>query len=208
MERAAAVGVKTMLAVGTDPDDSARAVAAAGKLQGVYAAVGIHPQLAHIYRPEDVNRLEGIVTDRVWQWGRRVRSYRAAGSASEQEKIFIAHMGLARRLNLPIVIHDREAHDLTVAILDRAGGLGVGRRVSLLLGRCGSRMDGGDRGFLVSIPGVITYRRAQTLRTWCEQSPWRRSSWRPTPLTLRRSRRGADGTSPRSWCVPWRRSQG
>jgi TatD DNase family protein len=165
MERAAAVGVKTMLAVGTDPDDSARAVAAAGKLQGVYAAVGIHPQLAHIYRPEDVNRLEGIVTDRVVAVGETgFDLYRAAGSASEQEKIFIAHMGLARRLNLPIVIHDREAHDLTVAILDRAGGWESGGVFHCFSGDVDLAWTVVNRGFLVSIPGVITYRRAQTLR--------------------------------------------
>jgi TatD DNase family protein len=133
----------------------------------VFFILGVHPHEAKDFAADTPERLRAafageprlaalgeIGLDFFWDHSPRER----------QAQVFRAQLLLARDLDLPVVVHSRDALEETFAILDKAGF--AGRR---LLWHC---FGGGpklarrilDRGWHVSIPGPVTYRRAEALR--------------------------------------------
>lgn len=163
--RAVSAGLTAMLTVGIDPKDSKVAVAMASSNELVYASVGIHPQMASRFGPDDVYRLEGLCTPRTLAVGETgFDLYRSPQTRNEQEEIFKAHIVLAKRLGLPLVIHDRDAHDETVAVLDESEGWDAGGVFHCFSGDVELARKVVENGFLVSIPGVVTYHNADKLK--------------------------------------------
>ena len=121
--RARDAGVTTILNVGTgDPQSGAfeRAVELAEKHQGVYAAIGVHPHDAKLFDDRAEQRLIDLVrqSQRVIAWGEIGLDYHYDHSPREvQQEVFRRQLRLARSLELPLVIHSREADDDTIAIL-------------------------------------------------------------------------------------------
>lgn len=165
MDRAASAGIRTMLAVGIDPKDCARAVQTARTYPGVYVAVGIHPQNGGKHTREDVFALSSLHADKVVAVGETgFDLYRTPHSAEDQEDLFRAHIELAQHMRLPIVIHDREAHRQTMHVLDDTGAWGLGGVFHCFSGDADLARTVVRKGFLVSIPGVVTFRNASPMR--------------------------------------------
>jgi TatD DNase family protein len=102
MDRAASAGIRTMLAVGIDPKDCARAVQTACTYPGVYVAVGFHPQNGGKHTREDVFALSSLHADKVVAVGETgFDLYRTPHSAEDQEDLFRAHIELAQHMRLP-----------------------------------------------------------------------------------------------------------
>ncbi len=175
LERARRCGVATLMCVGVDPEDSRRAIDVATHFRGVWASVGIHPQLALSYGPAQVRDLAAQVQS---SGGRVVAVgetgfdlYRTPKSAPQQEALFIAHIELARRLGLPLIIHDREAHTQTLRVLDAHTAWSLGGVIHCFSGDRALAENVTDRGFLLSVSGVVTYRRAERLREAVAHTP-------------------------------------
>jgi TatD DNase family protein len=178
IERARAAGVTPLLNVGTgDPRSGAfeRAVALADQDSEVYAAVGVHPHDAKLYDPEAEDRLITLVKThrRVVAWGEVGLDYHYDHSPRDiQRAVFRRQLQVARTLNLPVIIHAREADDDTISILgetpwgdDRAGvmhcfggSLEMARRAI-------------DLGFFISFSGTLTFKKADDLRNTAEKLP-------------------------------------
>ena len=134
ISRARDAGVGTMLNVGTgDPHSGAfeRAVELAEKHQDIYAAVGVHPHDAKLFDDRVEQRLLDLAkhSQRVIAWGEIGLDYHYDHSPRDvQREVFRRQLRLARLLELPVIIHSREANDDTIAILgeEMAGGT-VGR---------------------------------------------------------------------------------
>src|SRR5215218_8848939 len=120
--RAREAGVRAILNVGTgDPHGGnfERAVAAAEKYEGVYAAVGVHPHDAKLYA-EAAERLllEFVRSRRVVALGEIGLDYHYDNSPREvKREVFGRQLRLARQEGLPVIIHSREADDDTLEIL-------------------------------------------------------------------------------------------
>lgn len=166
MERAAAGGIRAMLAVGIDPKDSAAALNVACAYQGVYVSIGIHPQNGGRYTKADVLGLKGMYKKEyvvaVGETGFDL--YRSPDSFDAQRDLFLAHIELARELKLPLVIHDRSAHEQTMSLLDETDAWGIGGVFHCFSGDTALARTVVSKGFLVSIPGVVTFKNAATLR--------------------------------------------
>src|SRR5262245_18240409 len=121
--RARAAGVTTMLNVGTgDPHSGAfeRAVALAEKHREIYCAIGIHPHDAKLFDEKAEERLINLAKQsaRVVAWGEIGLDYHYDHSPRDvQREVFRRQLQIARSLNLPVVIHSREADDHTISIL-------------------------------------------------------------------------------------------
>src|SRR5262245_33659516 len=121
--RAREAGVTAMLNVGTgDPDSGAfeRAVELAEKHPAVYAAIGVHPHDAKLFDDDAERRLVGLVKQsrQIIAWGEIGLDYHYDHSPREvQREVFGRQLRVARDLNLPVIIHSREADDDTIAIL-------------------------------------------------------------------------------------------
>src|ERR1700730_1423425 len=126
--RAREAGVTTMLVVGTgDPHSDAikRAAGLAEKQQGVYAAVGVHPHDSKLFDSIAEQHLIDLVrqSKRVIAWGEIGLDYHYDHSPRDvQREVFRRQLRIARDLDLPVVIHSREANDDTINILREEWG--------------------------------------------------------------------------------------
>lgn len=124
LERARAAGIGRMLCPAMDRQSSEACVELARHYDGIYAAVGIHPQEAGRVQPGDIEAIRRMAEQEpsVVAIGEVGLDYHYDTPARDtQKEIFIEMIGLARDLDLPIDIHDREAHGDTMEILRRYG---------------------------------------------------------------------------------------
>lgn len=165
MDRSIDTGVSSMLLVGIDPDDSKMALHTADNYRGCYAAIGIHPQLADSYTPEDVYGLSELAQEpKVIGIGETgFDLFYNPETEDRQKDMFLAHLELARQVQLPIIIHERDAHDKTVMLLDESGGWSSGGVFHCFSGDVSLARKVLDEGFYVSVSGVVTFKNAQKL---------------------------------------------
>jgi TatD DNase family protein len=173
LDRALSSGITHMLLVGIDDEDSQKAIEAASSREGLYASVGIHPQNAGTFSPQDVLSLERLVEGNkvvaVGETGYDL--YRTPESEALQKELFKAHISLARKLSLPLIIHDRDAHGQTLALMDECEAWSLGGVFHCYSGDVGMASRILDKGFFISIPGVVTYKTAEVLRDVVSMCP-------------------------------------
>ncbi len=169
LRRAREAGVELMLAIGTGggPADLEVATRLAERHEAVYATVGIHPHDAEKADLASLDRLAGLCGHpKVVAVGEIGLDYHYDNSPREkQREVFVDQMQIARQARKPIVIHTRDAWEDTVELLNThwlPGGLrGI---LHCFSGDAGQAQESLDLGFLVSFAGVVTFRRAETLR--------------------------------------------
>jgi TatD DNase family protein len=179
--RAREAGVVAILNVGTgDPHSGEleRAVEVAGRYEGVYAAVGVHPHDARLFDDGAAEHVRELAraSERVIAWGEIGLDYHYDNSPRDvQREVFARQLRIARELNLPVIIHSREADDETVEILraewsdaERGGimhcfGGGYEMAASVL-----------ELGFMISFAGNVTFKKAEALREVARRIPLER----------------------------------
>jgi TatD DNase family protein len=180
VERAIDAGVAAMLNVGTgDPhsDDFRKAVAVAEKYDNVYASVGVHPHDAKLYDDAAENHLVNLIrsSEKVIAWGEIGLDYYYDHSPRDlQREIFRRQIEKAKELELPIIVHSRDADDDTLEILYST--LSEKTESEKLKGKNGPGIMhcfGGTPemaeklmalGFLISFAGNVTFKKAENLR--------------------------------------------
>lgn len=176
--RARDAGVTAMLNVGTgDPHSGAfeRAVDLAEKHEGIYAAVGVHPHDARLFDGVAVQKLVDLVKEskRVIAWGEIGLDYHYDHSPREvQREVFRRQLRLARSVQLPVVIHSREADDDTISILrDELAGYERGGVMHCFGGSLTMAQSALKLGFFISFAGNVTFKKAEPLREVARQLP-------------------------------------
>lgn len=164
LERAFAGGVARLICPGTDLPTSASAVALARRHPGViFAGVGVHPHDAAGFSDATLAELRQLATApevvAIGEIG--LDFYRNLAPADEQHRAFAAQVALAREVDLPIIVHNREAHD---AIMEHLRPLGATRGVwHCFIGDQRMARDGLDCGMYLSFAGPVTYPANTTL---------------------------------------------
>jgi TatD DNase family protein len=122
VERATAAGVARMINVGYDLPSSRASVELAGSFPQVYATAGFQPHYAETTAPEDLDRLrELLALPKVVALGEIGLDYHHDRAPRPAQRDFFAkQLALAAQLEMPVVIHSREAHADTVAVLGAA----------------------------------------------------------------------------------------
>ena len=179
--RAVDAGVTAMLNVGTgDPQSGAfeRAVELSQKHQEVHCAIGVHPHDAKLFDEAAEQRLVDLAkgSSRVIAWGEIGLDYHYDHSPRDvQRKVFRRQLRIARSLNLPVIIHSREANDDTIQIVreeltgyDRAGVL------HCFGGTLEMAREAIELGFYISFAGTLTFKKADDLREIARQLPLER----------------------------------
>ena len=177
VQRAREAGVAAMLNVGTgDPhsDDFRKAIAVAERYENVYASVGVHPHDAKLYDDKAEAHLIDLATSskKVIAWGEIGLDYYYDHSPRDvQREVFRRQIRVAKELNLPIIIHSRDADDETVEILrEECGptnadeGVGVPGIMHCFGGTPEMAMALLPLGFLISFAGNVTFKKAGNLR--------------------------------------------
>ncbi len=165
---AADLGVARIIAIGIDWPSSAAAVEIAGRFPGVFAAVGIHPHQAAEAGDNDYARLAALAErpeNKVVGYGEIGLDYAKNYAPRDlQVKEFARQLGLAQDLRLPVIIHDRDAHDDTMRLLREAAPFPAGGVMHCFSGDCKLARQVINLGFHISIPGIVTFKNAETLQ--------------------------------------------
>src|SRR5690242_4795923 len=123
IRRANEAGVGIMLNVGTgDPysGDFERAINVGEQCDNIYSAIGIHPHDAKLYDDAVEEHLLKLIdsSDSVIAWGEIGLDFYYDHSPRDiQVEVFRRQISKARELDLPIIVHSRDANDETVDIL-------------------------------------------------------------------------------------------
>jgi len=166
LQRAEDVGVRAIVSVGIDVASSKRAVALAEKYDRIYATVGIHPHDAAKINDQDYEELKFLATHpKVVAYGEigldMVKQY---APAADQLHHFERQVDLAKELGLPLVIHDREAHEKVISVLRQSAPFPAGGVMHCFSGDLRLAEQSLELGFYVSVPGIVTFAKAETLQ--------------------------------------------
>src|SRR6478672_7504741 len=119
LARAREAGIRGFVVPGTKLDDAPEAVAVAHKHDDVWAAVGFHPHEAKDCDDAAFATIEQLSTDpRVVAIGEIGLDYHYMHSPREtQREVLLRHIALAKKRDLPVIIHNRESNDDMLELL-------------------------------------------------------------------------------------------
>jgi len=171
--RAAEAGVREIATVGIDLKESRKAVKIAQAHEGIYAVVGVHPHEAKTLSPRVLKELESLAKEeKVVAYGEiGLDFYRNLSPSGVQVQAFRQQIQLAKNLGLPIVIHDREAHEETLRVLKEEKAEDVGGILHCFSGDVRMAWDCIAMGFLISIPGTVTFKNAKKIQEVAREIP-------------------------------------
>ena len=166
LARAQEAGVTTFITIGCDLATSRSAVALAHRHPFVYATVGVHPHEVKHIADEWYDELRRLAQqEKVVAYGEIGLDYHYNHSSPTLQRArFREQVCLARELNLPVVIHTREAQDDTMAILKEEQAADIGGVFHCFSGDASAAKEALDLGFFLSFSGVVTFQNATMLR--------------------------------------------
>ncbi len=178
VERAKEAGVKKMVVVGTDLESSQKAVELAEKMKGLYATTGFHPHHCRGLRGK-IKKIEAELRKlakskkvvAIGECGLDYSVYRKSKYKSKevrlelknlQKRVFGVQIQLAKKLNLPLIIHNREAEKDLIDVMkhfckdDGQSPRGVLHCIS---GSQAYLKQVLEMGFYIGVDGNVTYRQ-------------------------------------------------
>ncbi len=174
VERAQAAGVERMITIGTRVEKAARLVEIAERYDSVFFTVGTHPHEAASEAAADFAAMRRYARHpKCVGIGEAGLDYHYNYAPPEIAKaVFRGQIALAREMNLPLVIHTRDAEDDTASILRQE--MGQGRFIAVLHCFTSSRElaeAGLDLGLSISFSGVVTFKKSDELRAIARDVP-------------------------------------
>lgn len=160
---ARAAGVRGFVVPGTNLKDAPQAVAIAQQNEDVWSAVGFHPHDAKDCDDAAFAEIARLAReDRVVAVGEVGLDYHYMHSDRDtQRAVFERHIALAKELDKPIIVHNRESTDDMVEILSRGGARGILHSYTESLDVARRFVD---LGYFISFSGIVTFRNADPLR--------------------------------------------
>jgi TatD DNase family protein len=166
IQRAHEAGVSTIMTVGIDPASCRKAIKIAETYPGIFTILGIHPHDAAQVDERDLDSLKALARhEKVKAWGEiGLDFFRNLSPPAIQQERFRQQITIAKELKLPLVIHSRSATRETISCLRQEGAAEVGGVIHCFSGDAKAARQYLEMGFVISIPGVITFNKAQGLR--------------------------------------------
>lgn len=173
LARAEEAGISRIISVGIDLISSRRAIELAEQHQGIHATVGVHPHNVAELGEDDYAELRGLCGHpKVVAYGEIGLDYvKNYAPVALQKEHFARQVALAKELGLPLVVHDREAHDEIMEMLEAAGPFPAGGVMHCFSGDVAFARRVLALGFHISIPGVVTFAKAEMLQEAVREIP-------------------------------------
>lgn len=165
LERAKAGGIDFIMNPGADFDSSVRATELAQKYDMVYAAVGIHPHDASSLDEHMLSMIEMLSKKpKVKAIGEIGLDFHYDYSPRDvQRHWFREQLRLAKRLNMPVIIHDREANQETFDTLSEEKAFETGVLMHCYSGSAELAKEYVKKGAYISIAGPVTFKNSRKL---------------------------------------------
>ncbi|MDH3975884.1 MAG: YchF/TatD family DNA exonuclease [Deltaproteobacteria bacterium] len=173
IERANAAGVARIITVGTSLAGSRSSLELARKYPFIYATAGVHPHEAGEVRKETCDGIKALLqNENVLAVGEVGLDYHYDHSSREvQREVFRRFIALSREAHLPLVIHTREAERDTLEILRSEKAGEEGGVIHCFSGTPEMAVDCIKLGFYISIPGIVTFRKATNIHEVVRKIP-------------------------------------
>ncbi|HOK53722.1 MAG TPA: TatD family hydrolase [Armatimonadota bacterium] len=171
--RAEAEGVARMLCVGWDIDSSRRAVEIASRYRNIWASVGVHPHDAKSLDADSMAEIKDLAgKPKVVALGEiGLDFYRDLSPRPVQESAFRKQLAIAKELDLPVIIHDRDAGaDIMRIILDE-GPPAAGGVMHCFSEDADYALQAVELGFYIGIAGPVTFNKSDALREVVRKVP-------------------------------------
>jgi len=174
LARAREAGVTAIATVGYDWRSSLMSVRLAEKHPGfLHAVCGIHPHDASTWDKQMAEKIYNLAAEpcvrAVGEIG--LDYYRDLSPREAQKKAFSEQMSMARELDKPIVVHDRDAHGDILALLKRERPFARGGILHCFSGSYEMAAECVKMGFFISFAGPLTYENARALQEICRRLP-------------------------------------
>lgn len=170
--RAVAAGVERMVCIGDTIEESERGLRLAEKNDHIFCTVGVHPHQSKHFDLSTLSRIKSLVSSskKVKAIGEIGLDYHYDFSPREaQTAAFRAQLALAKELNMPAVIHCREAVEDVWAIVDEI------KPPNLVIHCCTEKWSDVERfvkkGYLLSFTGIATYPKSEDIRDTIKHCP-------------------------------------
>jgi TatD DNase family protein len=168
LERARDAGVTVMTTIGTNLSDSIQAAEFANNAEGVYAAVGVSPheldsaETGYLDRLEDLGQAEKVTA--IGEIGLEYHYFKEIEHRRRQQQVMVEQLFLATRLEMPVVIHCRDAVGDCLEILADHTAPGLPIVFHCFTGSAGEVERILERGYRVGLTGIVTFKNAGPLR--------------------------------------------
>ncbi len=172
-ERMAAARVTRVVCVAYDLASSEGTAAMAASRPGVVASVGVHPHDAadvppgYLDRLAELARRPGVVA--LGEMG--LDYYRDLSPRPVQQRVFREQLALVRQLQMPVIIHARNAFGDLLDILRRDGISSAGGVMHCFSGSWEVARECMDMGFYISLAGPVTFKNASKLKDIAARVP-------------------------------------
>ena len=173
INRALESGVEKIISMATGLDSCYTTIDVADKYESVFIALGIHPHSASTYTKDILSRIEELTShERVVAIGETGLDYHYMNSPKEiQIESFQAHTDMATRLDLPFVVHVREADEDMQNILGQSNLKENPGVIHCFTGNWETAKKYLDLGFFISFSGILTFRGAKEIREAAKNVP-------------------------------------
>lgn len=173
IKRAKENNLEYIINVGADEASSQRSIELAQKHDMIYAVVGIHPHEAKNVTESTYKQLKNWAKeDKVVAIGETGLDYHYDNSPREvQQQVFRRHIQLAKEVELPLVIHSREAEDQTMEILKEEEAEEVGGIIHCFPGDQKMADQALDLNFYIAVGGILTFNNSYQLQRVVKQIP-------------------------------------
>ena len=176
IERAKQNGVSHILTIGCDIKSSQDSIAIAEQYDHIFAAVGVHPHDAIEICSETLDKLKKMLGHpKVVALGEiGLDYYRDRSPRDIQQQAFRKQIRLAIKSKKPIIVHDRDAHEDVLRILEEENAAETGGVLHCFSGDLAMAQKCLDLGFYLSFPGPITYPKNEQTREIVKALPMNR----------------------------------
>ncbi|AFM22990.1 TatD family hydrolase [Desulfomonile tiedjei] len=170
---AVSAGIVAIVTVGIDLEDVERALNVAERFPHVYACVGFHPHNAKEAAAAGLSQMEIYAKHpKVVGYGEiGLDFFRNHSPRDIQIRIFEEQLSLAKNLGKPVVIHLRDAYREGLEILERSAPYPAGGVIHCFSGTQADADRAVALGFHISIPGTVTYKKNDALRSIAQKCP-------------------------------------
>lgn len=175
LQRAQGVGVKGFLTIGTDLSKIPLLAAIAEAHEAVFATLGVHPHEAQKTLPEK-ELFEVLVKEakhpKMVGFGETGLDYYYTHSPKpDQQAAFKAHIEAALACDLPLIVHTRDAEEDTIELLKTIGQGKARGVIHCFSGSAWLRDQALELGFYISASGIVTFKKAENIRTVLKDVP-------------------------------------